>query len=142
MLFSIFDNNTLLNRQVRLYFRGNRANFAGDALYGSDIDTCTFENSVYEGASSGKVFDAISQFAVQNDTSSIISSDAIQLCPCNGTLVQCDGTTNIISQSNRRYPGQIVSLNLVAVGQRNGSVPSPILAYYKDIDGSTQWLCA
>ena len=89
-------------KQVHMTFDGNVAAL-GDDLYGGMLGICKLGNT---SQNSSKVFDEIINMR-QNET---ISSDAFQIRTCNGS-----GFVN-----KHVYPGEMFSIGVVAVGQRNG----------------------
>ena len=89
-------------KQVLMTFDGNVAAL-GDDLYGGILGICKSGNI---SQNSSKVFDEITNMR-QNET---ISSDPFQIRTCNGS-----GFVN-----KHAYPGEMFSIGVVAVGQRNG----------------------
>ena len=89
-------------KQVKIIFDGNVAAL-GDDLYGGMLGICKLGNT---SQNSSKVFDEIINMR-QNET---ISSDAFQIRTCNGS-----GFIN-----KHVFPGEMFSIGVVAVGQRNG----------------------
>ena len=88
--------------QVNMIFDGNVAALGGD-LYGGMLGICKLVNT---SQNSSKVFDEITNRR-QNET---ISSDAFQ-------IRTCDGSEYVNKQV---YPGEMFTIGVVAVGQRNG----------------------
>ena len=89
-------------KRVHMKFDGNVATL-GDDLYGGMLGICKLGNT---SLNSSKVFDEITNMK-QNET---ISSDAFQIRTCNGS-----GFVN-----KHVYPGEMFSIGIVALGQRNG----------------------
>ena len=89
-------------KSVHMTFDGNVAAI-GDDLYGGMLGICKSGNT---SQNSSKVFDEITNMR-QNET---ISSDAFQIRTCNGS-----GFVN-----KQVFPGEMFSIGVVAVGQRNG----------------------
>ena len=89
-------------KRVHMKFDGNVAAL-GDDLYGGMLGICKLGNT---SQNSSKVFDEITNTR-QNET---ISSDAFQIRTCNGR-----GFVN-----KHVFPGEMFSIGVVAVGQRNG----------------------
>ena len=112
---------------VQLVFKNNSADVAGSVLYGGAIDNCKLTHGL-DSHSSGEVFDMIvhSNDTYYNRTSNI-STDPIQICPCENNLPDC--TKHQVSHTV--YPVETFQLYVVAVGQRNGTVPSEVI---NDID--------
>ena len=89
-------------KQVHMKFDGNVAAL-GDDLYGGMLGICKLGNA---SQNSSEIFDEITNTR-QNET---ISSDAFQIRTCNGR-----GLVN-----KHVFPGEMFSIGVVAVGQRNG----------------------
>ena len=89
-------------KRVHMTFSGNVAALGYD-LYGGMLGICKLGNT---SQNSSKVFDEITNMR-QNET---ISSDAFQIRTCNGS-----GFVN-----KHVFPGEMFSIGVVAVGQRNG----------------------
>ena len=108
---------------IQLIFKNNSADTAGSVLYGGAIDNCKLTIPSY---GSGKVFDMI----VHNDdtdydTASNISSDPFQVCSCKNNLPECSSWP-FYQFPRTVYPGEMFKVSVVAVGQRNGTVPSTV----------------
>ena len=89
-------------KRVHMTFDGNVAAI-GDDLYGGMLGICKSGNT---SQNSSKVFDEITNMR-QNET---ISSDAFQIRTCNGN-----------EYANKYvFPGEMFTIEVVAVGQRNG----------------------
>ena len=89
-------------KQVHMTFDGNVAAI-GDDLYGGMLGICKLGNT---SQNSSEVFDEITNMR-QNET---ISSDAFQIRTCNGNEYV----------NKHVIPGEMFSIGVVAVGQRNG----------------------
>ena len=127
--FQLPGQNLSSGVDVKLVFKNNSAEDAGSVLYGGVIDHCKLTHGL-DSYSSGKVFDMIVH---NNDsdynTTSIISTGPIQICPCENNLPNCSKH----QVSHTAYPGETFHVSVVAVGQRNGTVSSTVIS---DIDQS------
>ena len=88
-------------------------------VYGGAIEYCEFTHSLGP-YSSGEVFDMV--FNIHNidyNTTSKISSNAVHVCPCENNLPNCS-----MLIEHEVYPGETFQVSVVALGQRNGTVPS------------------
>ena len=90
------------SKQVHMTFDGNVATL-GDDLYGGMLGICKLGNT---SQNSSAVFDEITNMT-QNET---LSSDAFQIRTCNGSEFV----------NKHVFPGEMFSIGIVAVGQRNG----------------------
>ena len=104
-------------KRVHMTFDGNVAAL-GDDLYGGMLGICKLGNT---SQNSNKVFDEITNMR-QNET---ISSDAFQIRTCNGSK----------RVKKHVFPGEMFSIGVVAVGQRNGL--SQALAQVNIFDSNT-----
>ena len=115
---------------VKLIFKNNFADDAGSVLYGGVIDNCKLTHGL-DSYSSGEVFDMIVyDYDSYYKTTSNISTDPIQICPCENNLPDCIKEHHV---PHSVYPGETFQVSVVAVGQRNGTVPSEVIS---DIDQS------
>ena len=118
--FQLPGQNVPNGIDVQLVFKYNSADVAGSMLYGGAIDNCKLTG--LDSYNSGEVFDMIVH---NNDTdynkTSNISSDPLRICPCENNHPYC-GTINNIDV----YPGEIFKVLVLAVGQRNGIVPTVV----------------
>ena len=111
---------------AQLVLKNNSADFGGSVLYGGAIDNCELDGvNTY---SSGEVFDMlIINNDPDNSTTSNISSNPIKICPCKNNLPDCSRSWYTIPvYPVSVYPGETFQISVVAVGQRNGTVPSTV----------------
>ena len=123
-------------------FSGNSA-LAGSAIFGGEIDK-TLSNIIFRSYFSvlkypTTVADLLFYFVILDidDTNErpMISSNPNRICRCvNG---QPDFSDPPSPHEVTVYPGQTVGVSLVAVGQRNGTVPSTTTAQYDPDSGAT-----
>ena len=104
-LFGLYGGN------YNFYFKNNSAGQAGNAIYG--------------GFKIGNEFHF--NDSAQNNVS-LISSDPFQVCVCINSKHNC----NIKNRSVDILPGQSYQLEVVAIGQREGIVPSTVQATFDD----------
>ena len=117
-----------------LNFEENAAQ-AGSVLYGGDIDK-TPVNILFEPyhlndinvITAGDIIDSLADIKTTSHTSTI-SSDPYHVCKCFDGQPDCSVPPSHHEVSI--YPGQTISISVVAVGQRNGPVPSSISSYYE-----------
>ena len=122
--FQLPGQNLSTSIDVQLYFKNNTADAAGSVLYGGAVDNCELTGlNLY---SSGEVFDIIVNID-NNDynATSIISSKPISICLCENNLPDC---MNFIEREV--YPGETFQVSVVALGQRNGTVPITVSTIY------------
>ena len=129
----------LENANITIYFVNNTAGIAGSAMYGGSIDTCDskFLLTVIDADENSPLWDyppSLVYNLTLNYTSetglSVISSDPLGVCYCDesNTAPNCFQK----AKSLESFPGQTFNVSVVAVGQRNGVVPSTVYAIFKD----------
>ena len=123
--FQLPGQNLSNGIDVQLVFKNNSADDAGSVLYGGAIDNCKLTG--LESSNSSEVFDML--FHIKDDTNykttSIISSEPLHICPCKDDLPDCSGS-RYYTVPNLVYPGETFHISVVAVGQRDGAVPSTV----------------
>ena len=112
---------------VQLIFKNNSADVAGSVLYGGVIDNCKLAHGL-DSHSSGEVFNMIvhTDNETEDNTTSTISSDPLQICPCESSHPNCSKFEYHFPRTV--YPGETFQVSVVAVGQRNGTVPSRVIS--------------
>ena len=126
---------------ILMIFTNNTAGEAGDALYGGQIDTCqTLAPSgflVHNVAILGHlIFEFVSHFEQQN-TSSLISSDALDICFCENDTLNFDCSVREVTVFH--YPGETLHVSMIGFGQRDGTVSAVVfgrLASCSNIEGA------
>ena len=104
----------------------NTANLSGSVLYGGNIDKCNLLPATWinlKFPNSSVLFNETIHYSSSNDSNiSLISSDAIRACFCNGHDPDC----SLYSTIEEGYPGQIVYIPIVTVGQRFGTTTATL----------------
>ena len=113
------------NNSVRCVMTNNTAGKAGGALYGGMVDRCLLIPVTHYP---GQVFNETFHITKQNLTTSVISSDPYQVCPCSSGQPDC----SIHNINITVYPGETFLVPVVAVGQRNGTVPAVVKTSLED----------
>ena len=127
--------------KINLAFSGNSAT-AGSAIFGGEIDEAitnimfaiygvdTFNTTVAD------LFQYLFSVSInESNAQPTISSKPNRICGCINGQPDCSDTPPPYEVTV--YPGQTVGVSLVAVGQRNRTVPSAITALYDPDDGAT-----
>ena len=126
---SVASFQSIEELNTRIYFDANYAVEGGSDLYGGTIDNCRFPNIFYcqevtcDIKSSGDVFNFISSTVVPSEFVDI-SSQPLNTCSCTNSELNCSNSTII----RRVHPGGSLQIPVIALGQRNGSVPAVIQA--------------
>ena len=98
-------------------FENNTAEIAGSALYGGKLDTY-------------KTPDPFNSLTNSRQHPSLVSSDPLRVCVCEGPVPNCNITEMVIEI----VPGQTHILSAVAVGQKDGIVPSIVQVQFNNTD--------
>ena len=131
--FQVLDQNISTGFSSKLEFVNNSAVRSGDAIYGGNIDHCSLIG--LPASNSSEVFDMITTFE-KPESASVISSDPLQICGCDNGYPNC----NRKNRYYEVYPGETFAVkDIVAVGQRNGTVPANILSFFKNADGKKRF---
>ena len=128
----------LENANIKMYFVNNTADIAGSALYGGYIDTCrpSYLLNYVHADKTSPLWDYPPSFVYNltlNYTSetglSVISSDAVGVCYCD----ESNNSPNCFQKAKglESFPGQTFNVSIVAVGQRDGVVPSTVYAIFR-----------
>ena len=121
---SVFDA-TIIESNVNLKFSNNLAQIGGNQIYGGWIDWFVGEDEVTRyNPNISKILE------FKDDTD--VSSDPTRVCMCDNKVPNCS-----ITEHPKGIYGQAFSLDLVAVGQRSGTVISFVEARLK-IKNDTQ----
>ena len=113
---------------VQFVFKNNSADVAGRVLYGGTIDNCNL-NGIYP-YSSGTVFGMLVHIEDDN-TNSNISSLPLHICPCTNNFPNCSSYFRY-NHPRTVYLGEMFQVSVVAVGQRDGTVPSRVISTVED----------
>ncbi len=118
------------NEETGMYFSGNYAVGAGSVIYGGALDSCLLVDIYNDSVSAPMVFDQIANYQSNNKDrtySSVISSDPFKVCLCNinGSEPNCASSSVLYTV----YPGASLRVAVVALGQRNGTVPATVVVY-------------
>ena len=91
---------------------------AGNDVYGRWIDLCRFS--------------LITNFT-DNDYNSV-TSNPIRICMCTNSIPNC----SVAAYGVKLFPGQTIEIEVVAVGQKMGIVPSIVLVQFTGEEGSLE----
>ena len=126
--------------KINLAFSGNSAT-AGSAIFGGELDEAITDIMFYYGRNTftttvGDLFQYLFSVSInESNAQPTISSNPNRICGCINDQPDCSNTPSPFEVSV--YPGQTVRVSLVAVGQRNGTVPSATTAQYDPDNGAT-----
>ena len=129
--YSCFFQRSEYSNNIKIILESNYAQEAGNALYGGFIDNCKLndpQNSSHAIAS--RVFNKTFSFMQNSSDLSPISSFPLKVCPCQNNYPDCE--TSVVKR--QVYPGEKITLPVVAVGQRNGTALAVIRSYVQNKD--------
>ena len=112
------------NINATLYFVNNKAEISGDVLYGGNVDYCLDAHA----------FDNLFKYSQDTGSSSVVSSDPIQVCFCEPNGVNCSITNINISA----MPGINVNVSLATVGSKEGLTKGVIKLTSSDSSSKAQ----
>ena len=122
------SRNDISSGTVYLMFEDNVASVAGTTLYGGMLDTCPLLKTKSPGVTGLQEFESISHTLQDGrDTTSFVASDALQLCFCFQNTTNCSKLSTDVFYVRR---GEPFTVQVIALGQANGSVPSLIRAQF------------
>ena len=121
--------NSTLNK-TKVFLKNNAAMLAGSAIYGGMIDHCVIFTNItqtYAHNASSAIFNATFHIEPQEGSSSIISSDPINVCFCSKRRY-ADGCMNNLTITKRIVPGSTFRVHVMLLGQRYSCVPGVVKA--------------
>ena len=128
---------------VNVLFANNSAGEAGNSIFSSLIDECSWlPNTAFQETSPSTVTSRIISFA--DPLREQVSSEPYQVCFCSQSPTQNIETACIInSYSTTIHPGETIDIIVVGTGQRYGPAPTIIYTTVSDqshcsINGSRQ----
>lgn len=132
--FFQYDSNVIAEDSAlgpTITVKENSAVGAGDNIYGGSVGNCYLINVSHDNMDSyltfKKIFDTSQNDYTNVNLTSLISSSPKQVCIVNSReIVNCSHWQAAI------YAGQTLSLNMVIIGQLNGSVPGTVYAQVED----------
>ena len=126
-VYDCFFQPSFFSVNVRITFESNSAQEAGSALYGGLVETCKLTDPLYSlnRVPTAWVFHGTFMFAQNSSDLSLVSSSPFNVCPCQNNYPDCE--TSVVKR--RVYPGEKITLPVVAVGQRNGTAPAIIRSF-------------
>ena len=126
-LYTCFFQLSFYLTNIRITFESNSAQEAGSALYGGSVETCKFTDPLYSlnKIPTDWVFIGTFIFPQNSSDLSVVSSSPFNVCPCKNNYPDCE--TSVVKR--QVYPGEKITLSVVAVGQRNGTAAAVIRSY-------------
>ena len=114
---------------VKVIMINNTANSAGSQIYGGNLDHCRNSlNGELALPYYGKIFnESLWQYSRSTDLSYVTSKPRF-VCFCDSTSNQPDCSKTDWTIEHEIFPGQNVTVSVVAVGQFNHTVPAIVIA--------------
>ncbi len=130
-----FEYTHSIKRDISLNFTNNTATESGDTLYGGNLDICGVCSEIKNYYVLGTT--AFKQLTNKADMPELsISSDPVKVCICENINPNCSRSLTTLE----KYPGQNLSVSVIAVGQLNGTVPSVIRAVPDGLQLSDEYI--
>ncbi len=120
----LLKDTTGIQFNYNLNFENNTALESGDILYGGDLDSCGVYLNLYHETYAFQGSIVFGQVSNANMSSRFeVSSDPYKVCLCENNLPNCNQTIVNVHV----FPGHMMSLALVTVGQMDGVAPSRVI---------------
>ena len=126
-------NCTKNSKSVHFEMRNNTADQAGSHIYGGSLDNCYIDKCTSE-----ELYKEM--FTIHPNESSDLSavtSDPREVCSCMEGVVNCTKDTIILPDDDAVFPGEDVTIEVVIVGQLNGTVPGTVMVNTTNTDSKT-----
>ena len=125
--FFQLDSTTNLNKTV--FLLNNTAARAGSAIYGGSVDYCYYYGPYLSKDKRYNVFDNLFEITTSDPSDrSNISSNPLRVCFCNGSTDVFNCTQLSVPYDVHVFSGGQVRVEVVVVGQREGTVPGIVMA--------------
>ena len=123
---------------IQINLINNTANYAGDQLFGGDVDYCymiqlsthseTFNNSlaVYQN-----IFHVDPNISISSHMRSSVTSIPRRVCFLQQTTTAVDINCTQKLPDQNSYPGEVFTIKVAIVGQMNGLVPGTVRTEFK-----------
>ena len=131
------------NIDINVTFANNSAGEAGNSIFSSSIDECSWmPNTAFQKTSPSTVLSRVIYFG--DPTRQQISSAPYLVCFCSETTIQdIETACRTNSYSTTIYPGETIDVTVIGTGQHYGPAPTIIYTTVSEksncsIDGSNQ----
>ena len=118
---------------IYIHFYSNHAKITGSAVYGGSMDICHIQIDYKSKKETGFEFLRMNHVVNIELEAHSVSSHPYQVCPCKDRTPSCN-TSELYGEV---YPGELLQIPVVAVGQKNEIVPAVIRASFIDINGNS-----
>ena len=125
----MYSTANAMTCHLQLILKNNTAGIAGNSIYGGTLDVCVLQECIVPQRNKLTgilVFKRVFDIPWSNSLSEV-TSDIEQVCFCtvDGKQPEC----SLGKKHVRMYPGQLVQIAVVAVGQLNGTNPAIVLGH-------------
>ena len=119
------------NHTSFMVFTNNTSEIAGSAIFGGWVQLCYIEKYEFSKKilmyTDGKMFfNKTFQFTTDSSDLSPVSSEPVRVCICTNSKPDC----NITHHTVKAYPGEMLQISAVGVGQMYGTVPATVHAQF------------
>ena len=112
----------LEDADAKVHFINNTAVDAADAIYGNPIQVCKESSIIWMPLIVENIYSVLNVSGQSGN--SIVATDPRRVCFCEHSEPNCTK----LFYSTEAFPGEDLTISLVAVGQENGTVPGTIHA--------------
>ena len=125
-LGSVPQRKQSLAKTINITVYDNNAGYAGQNIFGGSIDYCyIIDSPKHQVIHSTTLYNALFTTPNNTDCFSSVASPPRRACLCHNRKPNCTRTSH---HSRQVYPGESFSLEVVLVGQHNGTVPGTVQA--------------
>ena len=128
----VLEDMSLLNT-ITMYLANNSAEIAGSAIYGGSVNFCVVMDPwMYTPKTifGSDIYDKVFYIPHNVDDYSYVTSDPYKICFCS-EMPHVQPNCTITTLEKSIYPGSNLTVTVVAVGQRDGTVPGSVKAVPK-----------
>ena len=130
------SSEELSSLNISVKFINNTAQNGGNAVYGGNIDVCTYDyHSIFRYGSQLLTDETIFSYEPEGDRSRLASA-ATRVCLCDDNGVP--DCTKLSSTIQGVYPGQLFNVSVATVGQRFGVVNGTVYGQLLPFTASSQ----
>ena len=130
------SSEELSSLNISVKFINNTAQNGGNAIYGGNIDVCTYHyHSIFQYGSQLLTDETIFSYEPEDDRSRLASA-ATRVCLCDDNGVP--DCTKLSSTIQGVYPGQLFNVSVATVGQRFGVVNGTVYGQLLPFTASSQ----
>ena len=129
----IYDEDSGFANTGVMIFTNNTSDTAGSAMHGGWVELCYVQlqykltRYFWEYHLGYTIYNNTFQIETNNSDLSQVSSEPVRVCICYNSKPAC----NITDYTIKAYPGETFLVHAVGVGQMYGTVPSSVIAQFR-----------